>query len=272
MSFVRSFEGYTPPPRFDAAADPFTTALVEEASAADGTFAVIGTFTLSPLDADPANPAERSFTTDQAQANPGFYRITWKDASGETSAGAIQKFPSLPTWAPSRRDVGRHLRTRTIEKGGLGNEAGTFNENTRPTGTEVDGFIATACRRVRSSIDGDPCTEELAEDATEAAAIYAAMLVETSLGGQSSSPGMFENLEKLWKDAIKALAGAVSRECGKGEGEGGGVGNSGALPAGGFDDGRQMIGPNWPESPRSGAAGRAEGAEFPRPWRSGDGW
>jgi hypothetical protein len=273
MTYVRSFEGYTPPPRYDVGADPFTKAKIEEAEAADGTFLVIGEVTLSPVDTDPANPAERSFTVDTAQFNPGFYRIAWVDAAGSQDLGAVQKFPSLPPWAPSRRDVGRHVRSRTLEKGGLGVEAGTFNENTRPTGAEVDGFIADACRRVKSSIDGEPCSEELSEDATNAAALYAALLVETSLGGQSTSPGMFDNLEKLWKDAIKSLAGAIARECGKGEGEEEGGGEGGhALPAGGFDDGRQILGPNYPESPRSGAAGRAEGAEFPWGRTGGDGW
>lgn len=273
MSYVRSFEGYTPPPRYDEAADPFTEVVVEEAQTRDGTFAAIATFNLDPVDTDPADPQERSFTTDAAQFNPGYYRLVWKDAAGQESTTGVQKAPSLPSWAPSLKQVGGLVRARTKEAGSLGREAGTFNENTRPTGAEVEGFIATGCRRVAGSIDGEPCSEELAEDAAEAAAIYAAMLVETSLGGESKSPGMFDNLEKLWKDAIKALAGAVARECGKGEGgEEGGGGGSHALPAGGFDDGREVLGPNHPESPRSGAGGRAEGAEFPYGRRGGSGW
>lgn len=270
MSFVRSFQGYSPPPRFDDEADPFTVAMIEEAETREGDFTSIAVFTLSPVDEDPANPQARDFTTDAAQFDPGFYRVVWEDAEGQTVTGAIQRFPSLPSWAPSLRDVGRLVRARTKEKGSLGIEAGTFNENTRPTGAEVEGMIPTGVRRVLSSIDGTPCNEDLEADAGEAAALYAAMLVETSLGGESTSPGMFKNLESLWKDAIKGLAGGVARECGKGEGEEGG-GNTGALPAGGFDDGREILGPNNPENPRS-AGNRAEGAEFPFGRRGSAGW
>lgn len=80
--FIRSFEGYSPPRRFDS--EPFTEAQIREASAEDGTYTTITTIALSPVDSDPSDPAVRNFTTSEALIQDGWYIIRWADADGAT--------------------------------------------------------------------------------------------------------------------------------------------------------------------------------------------
>lgn len=80
MTFVRSFDDFTPPARFDSIA--FTTALIQEAATAAGAYATIDTKPLTPIDANPAQPAARDLTTSLAVLASGWYRIVWVDSTG----------------------------------------------------------------------------------------------------------------------------------------------------------------------------------------------
>lgn len=92
MPFTRSFENYKPPKRFDGL--PYTQALIRESAAQTSGYATIETKTLSPVDADPTNPAARNFTTALATLAAGWYIIEWKDASGAV-------FDSDPVYSPT---------------------------------------------------------------------------------------------------------------------------------------------------------------------------
>lgn len=84
MSQVVSFQGYTPPARYDD--EPFTSAEVEEATVPDGPWALIDTLTLTPVDADPSAPTRRNLTTTLASDTPGlWYRLTFVDDDGDRS-------------------------------------------------------------------------------------------------------------------------------------------------------------------------------------------
>lgn len=116
MSITRTFEGFAPPPRYDA--DPFTEALIEESAEREGTYTLIETIELEPVDPDPAEPASRNFTTDSATLDPAWYRIVWKDASGDTATSGPIYAPLQPAWAPSVADVAALIRARTKVAGG----------------------------------------------------------------------------------------------------------------------------------------------------------
>ncbi len=89
MSTVLTFPPYTPPARNDD--EPWTEALVQQADASDGTYALIDTLTLDPVDTDPTHPQERHLTTYEADDTPGkWYRIVWQDAL------AHQSLPTAP--------------------------------------------------------------------------------------------------------------------------------------------------------------------------------
>jgi hypothetical protein len=78
MTQIVSFVSYTPPQRFDAL--PWTHVQIEEAASDTGTFAIIDTLALSPLDVDPTDPQARSFTTANGTAADQWYRISFVDA------------------------------------------------------------------------------------------------------------------------------------------------------------------------------------------------
>lgn len=89
---VISFENFQPTPRYDAV--PWTEAILQEAATADAVDAdwtTIETFTLSPVDVDPENPAVRDFTTENASDTAGlWYRFIFSDADGD------QLLPTVP--------------------------------------------------------------------------------------------------------------------------------------------------------------------------------
>lgn len=83
MAEVVTFENYRPPRRYDAL--PWTTVRVYEASTKDGAYTLIDTVTLTPVDADPTNPALRDFTTENGTAAEQWYRVDFTDATGDQS-------------------------------------------------------------------------------------------------------------------------------------------------------------------------------------------
>lgn len=91
MPFVRSFDDFKPPARFDGVA--FTVARIQEASAKTGPWATIELVTLDPVDTDPKSPQARDLTTDQATLEEGWYRILWEDAAGAQFASDPVEFP-----------------------------------------------------------------------------------------------------------------------------------------------------------------------------------
>jgi hypothetical protein len=152
-----------------------------------------------------------------------------------------------PEWTPSVEDVAAHIRART--KNPAGKEVGTFDATTRPTGEEVERLISKGVRRVMTQV-GDPCTEELREDAGAAAALYTAMLIEQSyFPEQTTATGSsFNSLMKLWEGQIKVLDEEVARECGGAAGgEGGGADGKAILTPAAYTDLREVIGPSSKE-------------------------
>ena len=84
---VVSFVRYQPPARFDAL--PWTEARIEESDEEEGTYTQIDTYALIPVDADPTDPAYRSFTSELGTADDYWYRIVFADADGDTSVATL---------------------------------------------------------------------------------------------------------------------------------------------------------------------------------------
>jgi hypothetical protein len=97
VSEVVSFVGYRPPARFDAV--PWTEVQIEEAATEDGTFALLETIPLLPLDDDPSRPAARSFTTSLGTDLGYWYRVVWADVDSATSqpTAPVQNVAELVT-------------------------------------------------------------------------------------------------------------------------------------------------------------------------------
>jgi hypothetical protein len=151
-----------------------------------------------------------------------------------------------PTWTPSVDAVAALIRARTKVPGGA--EAGTFNDNTRPTKAEVELLIGQATDHVAAAIGGEPCNEQLGESAGAATAMLAAILIEQSYWPEQAEArgSSASRLESLYTTRMEALTSAVAEQCG-GQGTGGGEdGNSGAVAAGSFSDGLVLIGRDYP--------------------------
>ena len=84
---VVSFVRFLPPARFDAL--PWTEARIEESDEEEGTYTQIDTYTLTPVDADPAEPEYRSFTTELGTADEYWYRVVFADADGDTATATV---------------------------------------------------------------------------------------------------------------------------------------------------------------------------------------
>ncbi len=113
MSTVLTFPTYTPPARNDDVA--WTEALVQQADASDGTYALIDTLTLDPVDSDPTTPQERHLTTYEADDTPGkWYRIVWADALAHESLPTvpIQQLGADVTPFTTSDELFRVLRVR----------------------------------------------------------------------------------------------------------------------------------------------------------------
>jgi hypothetical protein len=83
MAQVITFVDYTPAPRYDATAWA-EVEIQETDDPVDGTWTTIDTITLSPVDADPTEPATRSFTTELASDTLElWYRLVFVDATGD---------------------------------------------------------------------------------------------------------------------------------------------------------------------------------------------
>lgn len=83
MAEVVTFVGYRPPVRYDAI--PWTEVRVQESATEDGTYAQLEVIPLAPVDADPSQPAARSFTTELGTALDYWYRVVFADSTGDTS-------------------------------------------------------------------------------------------------------------------------------------------------------------------------------------------
>lgn len=87
---IVSFRQLQPPARFDS--EPWTTIEIQEAPAATGSWTLIDTQDLDPVDSDPTQPQERNITTTHGTAASQWYRFIYGDATAGVSA------PSEPVW------------------------------------------------------------------------------------------------------------------------------------------------------------------------------
>jgi len=109
----------------------------------------------------------------------------------------------LVDWQPSAADVGVHLRARTKDTNGR--ELGTFTQDTRPTGEQVDEQIDTAMAEVDSEIGDIP--EVLQPRTRRVVALGAACLVELSFYPEQINSGRspYPQLKAWYDAAFKSL-------------------------------------------------------------------
>ena len=114
---VISVTDYRPAPRFDD--QPWISARLDGSDSPTGEWEVIETFSFEP-DEDPAEPATRSFTTEQGDPRFTWLRLVWIDDDGNQDA--TDPVPAIPSTAvfANVHDVeirlGRDLNERESEQ------------------------------------------------------------------------------------------------------------------------------------------------------------
>ena len=210
--YVVTFEDFTPPPKFDGIA--WSEIHIQESSSSGGPWTEIDVQPLSPLDANPTEPMARAFTTDKATLPHGWYQVIFRDPAASVALPTvpIQNVPDeTQPYLPTLADIGAIMRART--KTVNGDEIGTFNDETRPTGEEVNRIILQAANDVTAPIDTDiPVTAY--RWATQAIIYRAAKLIEISYFPEQIATGRspYPEYNALFDEAIGWLNTAVGRE------------------------------------------------------------
>lgn len=218
MTYVITFEDFTPAPRFDEVS--WTGVTIEEAEFQDGPYTQIDTLVIAS-DTDPEHPLPRSFTTRNATiASGGWYRMTFTDdLGGQGPVTPIKKdTQGEDDFLPGVAQVAREIISRTRDA--FTNLLGTFTADTEPTDTQVLNIILDVATLVADEI-GDDIPEELWDDAKKVIALRAAMQIETSIfsdqvnTGRSVYPQLKERYEvelgRLQKQAVLlAESGSLS--------------------------------------------------------------
>jgi hypothetical protein len=120
MAQVITFVDYTPAPRYDG--NPWEDVEIQESDSStlsdDTVWTTIETIALSPVDADPENPATRSFTTEDADdAFDLWYRLVFIDGTGDEQqpTAAVQNVQPLSGYATSS-ELARILKLRSTSE------------------------------------------------------------------------------------------------------------------------------------------------------------
>ena len=102
---VISFADFRPPTRYDSKA--WSSARIEESASSTGPWDAIDTVPLSPLDADPADPQLRNFTTENGTLVSGWYRVVFIDETGDEAqpSNAVRVGPQDTADIAARADA-----------------------------------------------------------------------------------------------------------------------------------------------------------------------
>lgn len=206
--YVRNLVGYTPPPRYGTSVDPWAQVRVEESTGEAGPWTELGSGPLEPVDEDPTQPAAWNITVTGATTPTGWYRAVWLDTEGNEQPSEPAYFG--PPVRPSVKDIAKLLPQRATLDGGA--RAYTFNNETDPTGEDVDGLIDIALDQTLLEIPDLPllAREQVAQ--TRAAVGYmAAILVENAHFSEQVNAGesLAGTYQTFYDNAILKLAGAV---------------------------------------------------------------
>ena len=211
MSVV-SFTNFYPPRRYDEL--PWVAVRIEESAAATGPWTALTDIALIPLDTEPSAPIPRSFTTEDANLESGWYRVTFIDATGDLSqpSDPVQNAESVSDdIRPSIQDLGSLLRARTTDNNG--NELGTFTADTRPTAAQADGLITFATDMVLLHA-GENVPDRLRSRVRSVILLRAAQLVEATYYPEQANDDQqsaFALYGTMYEEALASLDAALQQ-------------------------------------------------------------
>jgi hypothetical protein len=209
---VVPFKDFIPPPRYDN--KPFTSIRIEEGPTDLGAWTTLATIALVPTDTDPTNPMPRSFSIENATLEQGWYRLTWLDVDGDMTQ-PLDPIHNVPVetfdFLPSVGQVADYIRART--KDNLGNEIGTFTNQTRPTAQAVESIIQKAASDLALILDTD-IPGEMNGQVADLIALGAALRVEISYFPEQvgTDKTAYAELKELYDDMLERVQIALARE------------------------------------------------------------
>lgn len=110
---IISFDDYEVTPRYDDT--PWTKIRILEGEAKDGPWTTIDEFDIVPLDPDPSSPSPKSFTTDQATLQSGWYLVQFFDEANNQLDTEPVFNPQTIEILASTGDVNANLDGKVIE-------------------------------------------------------------------------------------------------------------------------------------------------------------
>lgn len=217
--FTHSFEGTTPPARFDAI--PWTRLLVDQSPVDEIAWTQIDDQAIA-IDPTPATPDPVEYTVTTATLERAFFAVRFDVVPSNPSTRSPPVLSPAPAYRPTVDQVAAILRARTrgiaSRDATIAGEQGTFTATTRPTAKQVQELIDVAVGELAGMMGGrTPCTMRLESSASAAAAYRAAQLVEVSYYPEQTATSedatAFKALATLWKDASKSVSDAVIANC-----------------------------------------------------------
>lgn len=150
------------------------------------------------------------------------YLILWDDPAMDVVAEELRPVAGVgvesPSSLPSVADVGALLRARTKDLNGT--EIGTFDDDTRPTGAQVQIMMAHAADEVYAELGAyDDVPTELKSSARRLVALRTAMLVELSYFPEQVQSGRspYEHIKDLYEAALPRMVEATRESVDGGE-------------------------------------------------------
>lgn len=217
MAFTHSFQGTTPPARFDGV--PWTRVRAEQSADGDAGWVEVDDQAIA-VDASPATPDPVAITITTATLERAFFRFRFDVTPSNPSTYSPPVLSPAPPYRPTVEQVAAILRARTrgpaSRDAAIAGEQGTFTTSTRPTYAQVQELIDVAVGELAGMMGGrTPCTAKLEASAGSAAAYRAAQLVEVGYYPEQTGEDAtaFKALGTLWKDAAKGVADAVLAQC-----------------------------------------------------------
>lgn len=231
-NFIVRFRDYRPSGRDTLL---WTTVLIQQAdidtlTGEPGAWVDIDTKSI-PSYPDPQNPPYMNFETQLGTLAPGWYRVIFKDVTGDQEITAPRMFRGGVSYRPSTRAVAAHIKNRTVDD--HNNYLGDFTDKTEVTGDEVEELIGKAEQRVLRRMDLDPnvpIPTESQQAITDLVALYAAMLVELTKYSEqvASRVSPYAQLKELFDEQLIELREDVT---GIKDDDGGGVTTAGSGTA-----------------------------------------
>lgn len=231
---IVSFTDYIPAPRYDHT--PWIAVSIEESTSGTGPWTIIDSIVLTPVDPDPANPMPRSFTTENATLQFGWYRVSFVDNVGERGyTDPIYNAQPYP-WQPTVKEVATHILARTVNQYGV--RLGTFTIDTTPTQAEAEQVIAITMPEIADAV-GETIPEFLWDDTQVVASIKAAMQIEIAFFPEqiASNRSPYNALNVKYTAALDNLVHQVSVA---------GTGSEGTVVAGASNTAQFAFPPAFP--------------------------